>query len=256
MGNNDGTFNSGRSRLGVDATGGLVLRGISGTPTLFDRLDTNSTYYTFIDSGAFTMEFANATNMDFNGIQLASNCVVSLASSTFDNLGFGGATNAYLRLEGLASNATFYNVNFPMSRSAGSSVKANVRVEGTDTNLFWKIASGTGALWGENFDDDTNNKIQWNTVPDTGVRYWVGAAAGVWNSTANWSLMSGGPGGEQVPLSTHTVVFDGGSLSSATVNTNVTISSLTIAGFSARSTPAATTLRCQAMSPSLAAILP
>ena len=60
------TLNNGRSKLEVDSTGGIVLRGkTDGTAnTLVDRLDSGSTYYTFVDSGALTADFASFNNMD------------------------------------------------------------------------------------------------------------------------------------------------------------------------------------------------
>ena len=46
---------------------------------------------------------------------------------------------------------------------------------------------------------------------DIGKRYWVAAVPGNWSDAANWALYTGGPNSAGVPLSSHTVVFDGGS---------------------------------------------
>ena len=42
------------------------------------------------------------------------------------------------------------------------------------------------------------------------TRYWVGGAAGNWNTTASWSASSGGAGGASVPVAGDAVFFDNG----------------------------------------------
>jgi parallel beta-helix repeat protein len=79
------------------------------------------------------------------------------------------------------------------------------------------------------------NNTNWNfTPPDTGVRYWISSGAGNWNTAANWSTASGGIAAGGVPVATHTVVFDGGGSfnGNANIDTTVSISSLTISGYS------------------------
>lgn len=41
-------------------------------------------------------------------------------------------------------------------------------------------------------------------------RFWVGGAAGIWNSTFNWSASSGGTNGVSVPVANDNVIFDNG----------------------------------------------
>jgi len=178
------TFNNGRSKLEVDSTGGIVLRGkTDGTaPTLVDLLGAGSTYYTFVDSGAFMAAYSTFTNMDQSGIQLSGNKGVAISSSTFDYLGFAPGTNTYITARNLTSNATFYNVAFNLSRSsAGYASAYNVRVEGVDSGLNWNfIGAPAGALWGENNDYDPNNKVAWNgnsgAYIDCGYRIFDGTA--------------------------------------------------------------------------------
>ncbi|MFN0118397.1 MAG: beta strand repeat-containing protein, partial [Elusimicrobiota bacterium] len=82
---------------------------------------------------------------------------------------------------------------------------------------------------------NSGNNTNWNfPVIDIGTRYWVSTITGNWNSTSNWSLASGGASGASVPLSTHTVVFDGigGSNGTCNINTTINIATLTISGYS------------------------
>ena len=70
------------------------------------------------------------------------------------------------------------------------------------------------------------------TPPAARTLYWVGGT-GNWNDTARWSLGSGGTGGEAIPRSIDTVIFDSASNATAytaTVNATSRFSSLTIAG--------------------------
>ncbi|MCB4755423.1 MAG: carboxypeptidase regulatory-like domain-containing protein [Elusimicrobia bacterium] len=63
---------------------------------------------------------------------------------------------------------------------------------------------------------------------DKGERYWVSDSFGYWNNPNNWSLTSDGQGGAGVPLSTHTVIFDGGGTGSMDLDVGVTVSTLVV----------------------------
>lgn len=68
---------------------------------------------------------------------------------------------------------------------------------------------------------------------DAASRFWVGGA-GTWDGadTTHWSATSGGAGGQSVPGSSDTATFDGSSGGgTVTVNTTVTIQSLTCGAF-------------------------
>jgi hypothetical protein len=56
-----------------------------------------------------------------------------------------------------------------------------------------------------------------------GKRFWVAAAAGNWNNTANWSTTSGGGGGSSVPGSSDTAFFDSGGNFKCTINASVNV---------------------------------
>ncbi|MDO8805380.1 MAG: NosD domain-containing protein [Elusimicrobiota bacterium] len=161
-------YNSGRSKLEIASDAGLVLTGNpDGTAnTLIDMIAGNSTYYTFVDSGAFTAAYSSFTNMDQDGIQLVGNKGVAISSSTFDYLGFASGANSYITMRDLTTGASFYNVVFGLSRSsAGFSPVYNVRVLGTDSWLapvFRKTVPFLGPLWGERYDYDPNAKVKWS----------------------------------------------------------------------------------------------
>ncbi|MFC1679236.1 right-handed parallel beta-helix repeat-containing protein, partial [Elusimicrobiota bacterium] len=158
----ESSFNKGRGRIRVVPDGGVELKGTPGYPTILDRLDGSSTYYTFIGSGAFTAEYSSMTNMDPDGLQLSGTAGVSLASSTLDFMGVADATNAYITARDLTSDATFYGLTFGTSRStAGSQYTYNVLVEGSDAGLRWMMRRWNGPIGGWTMDYDPNGKVIW-----------------------------------------------------------------------------------------------
>lgn len=52
-------------------------------------------------------------------------------------------------------------------------------------------------------------------------RYWVSAISSIWDSTDNWSMTSGGPGGASVPDTTNIAVCDSSGLGTCTLDTTV-----------------------------------
>src|SRR5205807_9605560 len=161
------TFRNGRSKITIATTGGFVLRGISGTPSLMDWIGgTGTTYYTFVDSGALTVVYSTITNADEGGLRLTGSAGVSLASSTFDLAGEGlSSTNTYITANSLTSNATFYGMTFNNSRSSGT-VRYNVWASSEVPalgNLSWFFTGWSGARGGESFDkeDPNTDKVTW-----------------------------------------------------------------------------------------------
>jgi len=59
-------------------------------------------------------------------------------------------------------------------------------------------------------------------------RYWVAATPGNWNSTANWSDESGGPGGSSVPGSGNVAIFDGNGAGACAINAAVDVLGINI----------------------------
>jgi ribosomal protein S9 len=64
------------------------------------------------------------------------------------------------------------------------------------------------------------------------ARFWVTGGTGNWSSTTNWSATSGGASGASVPGSADTATFNASSgAGTATVDSSVTIQTLTMTGF-------------------------
>jgi len=49
-----------------------------------DWMSPSDTYYTFVDSGVFTMAYTTVNHADERGLQITSTGTVSMSSSTFD----------------------------------------------------------------------------------------------------------------------------------------------------------------------------
>ncbi len=173
------SFNNGRSKLEIAPSGGIsLLGGADGSGyTVVDRLDPSSTYYTFVDSGAFTAEHSSFTNMDQDGIQLSGTGGISISSCSFDYLGYASGTSSYLTARDLTSDATFYSVYFGLSRSSAAYQNVyNVKVQGSDAGLRWHFLgdeAALGPLWGEGHDleEGTDNKVLWGDVIPPSV--WI-----------------------------------------------------------------------------------
>ena len=59
-------------------------------------------------------------------------------------------------------------------------------------------------------------------------RYWVGSSGGNFSDSANWSDSTGGGGGASAPVAGDIAIFDGGGVSSSTIDITSTIQRLTI----------------------------
>ncbi|MFH2201488.1 MAG: fibronectin type III domain-containing protein [Elusimicrobiota bacterium] len=183
------SLNAGRSKLTVAPSGGLQLLGANAAYTVMDRLNSAATYYSFVSSGAFSARLSSMTNMDGNGIQLSGSAGVLISTAAFDYLGITGATNSYLTVRNLTSNATFYSIAFGMSRDfTAAPFPYNVRVEGANPALAWLFFQSTGAYKGESFDGDPGGLINWAdgaTRPGTPVGTTLGISSVTWSWTAS-----------------------------------------------------------------------
>src|SRR5207249_233825 len=73
---------------------------------------------------------------------------------------------------------------------------------------------------------NSGNNTNWNFGGTT--KYWVANVSSNWNNSANWALTSGGPGGASLPNSLDQAIFDGNGGGTCTVNTAVTIATMTV----------------------------
>jgi len=100
-----------------------------------------------------------------------------------------------------------------------------VEVSSSDANGGIEIDAGVQSV-------DLGNNENWKFASDDlGIRYWIASGAGNWDDVSNWSIGSGTAENFDLPLATHTVVFDSGGTGDATINTNVTITTLTVNGY-------------------------
>ncbi|MBI4057584.1 MAG: right-handed parallel beta-helix repeat-containing protein [Elusimicrobia bacterium] len=158
-----------RSKLIIDPSAGFSLKGgISiklgtETPSLMDRLDSSSAYYTFVDSGALTLNMANISNADENGIQLSGSGGISMFSTTFDLAGQGNSLfSTYITAKNLISQATLDKVSFNTPQNwPQSTVLYNIRVPQNEAGLSWLVTNWSGSRGGPIYESDPYNKISW-----------------------------------------------------------------------------------------------
>src|SRR5205807_2067449 len=74
----------------------------------------------------------------------------------------------------------------------------------------------------------TSSGTTLRTLVAGGPLYWIAGSASNWNNAANWSTSSGGAGGAGVPGAGNDAFFDGNGLGNCTIDTTVTVSTLTI----------------------------
>lgn len=146
-------------------------------------------------------------------------------------LRFTAGTTQYitgnLDLQDIFLRSTLDNATWYIRHSSGTQ-QTLINLDVRDSNArFGRVMVATNTV-------NSGNNTNW-TFPtiDLGERYWIGSVAGMWNNTANWSLKSNGTGGAQVPLSSHTVIFDGAGSKNgnATVNTTVNVATIVVNGY-------------------------
>lgn len=223
---------------------GTVVFG-TGTNATFNNANTFNQSVTFGNNTAsanFTgvVIFNNTLNIGTNNIvnfsgtsnKTFNNTINVGASSTitFSNTGINNFTNVSIDagvnwhfsttapsvVSGIFTmNASCANPIIVSSNIAG--VRANVNLATTQTWNFTSVRdinkTGIGGLTVTNGANLGNNlNISFPTVSRN--LYWVGGS-GNWNSSANWSLSSGGAGGQCPPTSIDNVFFDANSFTAA-----------------------------------------
>ena len=117
--------------------------------------------------------------------------------------------NGYATISGFLNQPDLAGLFFSISNS---------RPEGfVFRRIRFETASGFGLDLRESIDAGENENVRTPANPDDRVLYWVGGT-GEWFDNSNWSLTSGGPGGECVPTIQDDVIFD---LNSFNTNTDV-----------------------------------
>ena len=128
--------NSGRSKIELASSGGFHAVGVSTAPTLVEMLGTGGTYYTFVDSGAFTVQYASFTNMDESGIQLNGTGAFSINDSTFDYSGSGVLPVSTLFTLNGVTQSTITLVDVTYGNSRPNSANYSYTIYGASTGLY------------------------------------------------------------------------------------------------------------------------
>ena len=213
-------FNHGRSELEIGAGGGFDAEGIASSPTVITMMS-GSTYYTFVDSGAFTVNYATFTFMDESGIHLLNSGPFSIQNSTFDYPGSGvGSTSTLITLQNVTnSTITVYGVTY--SSMSGNQYNYNYNILGSSTGLSWTQQAYTGLLVGaaNTQDDATQQHILWEPV---GCSTITSITNGNWSSTNTWNSGT-------VPTSCNPVYVVSGTTVTLDIN-NAVASTITITG--------------------------
>src|SRR5262249_44060100 len=142
---------------------GFSAQGSASSPTTITMLG-GSTYYTFVDSGVFTIQHASFTFMDESGIQLSGSGPFSINNSTFDYVGNLAAvsTGTLLTLNGVTqSTITLTDVTYG-GNGVANPIR-NYRILGSSTGLSWTNYAYSGTKSGDanEYPTDTGNKINW-----------------------------------------------------------------------------------------------
>ncbi len=188
-----------------------------GTTVAFNNSGSNTFANTApITQNVGTVSFSNNGN-NYNGnITLGQNVIWRFSNVGVSNI----AATSELRSIALCGTVGTY----PTVNAVTGTAFINIATPRTWYNLRIGSLNVTGSLIASfgsvNLGGNTN--VTFGTASDTRVVYWVGGS-GNWNDQNRWSTFSGGPGGECVPGTVDSVVFDANSFSSAgTVNLNAT----------------------------------
>ncbi len=176
FGLNGNGYHNRRSSLVLDSTSVFHAVGQSATanPTLIDMLPGSGTYYTFVDSGAFTVQYATFTNMDNNGLQFTNSGPFSINDTFFDYAGNGvTSTSTFITINGVTnSTITLNNVYYGNSRLNVNTY--NYMLSGTNTGLQWTNQYYSGPRAGNNFEyNDPSNKIRWGYHKQSGGMWHI-----------------------------------------------------------------------------------
>ncbi|MCX2575631.1 beta strand repeat-containing protein [Pedobacter sandarakinus] len=216
------TVNAGTSTINVKSTSYIILSSIGFASTA------GLTWYNVNVESPSATNFSGGSGCTFNDVSfLLKGKFTIIGNNNFRNLTlspgaiheFTGGSNQVLSgvltsttpdCEGLTEIRT---TTFPSARATltvpGITNVINARI----TNM---AASG-GTINVVGVDNGGNLGFTF-TSPIPKTLYWVGGSGGDWNNTANWSNLSGGPGGYCIPTQFDNVIFDSNSNASVPVN--------------------------------------
>jgi hypothetical protein len=156
------TLGSATARCSASVASGVTFTAVGGADTAAAIVAAAEAFpYAFtVASGAtFGARYANFRYMDTLGVNIAG--TVDTAND-FDNCSFehGAISGRMLKIENNQTLDNMQNVGF--SGTAGSNIEKLV-----NAGHIW-ITTGPGSRWGEAYDNDPNNLVDWS-LPDAGV---------------------------------------------------------------------------------------
>lgn len=134
----------------------------------------------------------------------------------------------HLRFENVGLLSSVNNIQWHLKFLGSNQLVSNVRVKDSDASSGATIVTSSPSV-------DLGNNVNWAIGPiDTPNRYWIAVGGQNWNNPNFWSYTSGGAGGASVPMSTHSVIFNGasGANGNCNISTPVVVSSFVISGYS------------------------
>ena len=222
---------------------------VSGVDTVWNASGTSS-----IIAGISTLVFSDTSttarsfiggNFYYNKLTIGG----ATGTSTFSIQGantFGelASTKTVAHTISFVTNQTYTVGKWSVTGTSGNVVTVNSSAAGTTFTLSIAGPANSGIDYlsvrdclvlstspGEFYVGANSTNVSGNTsviftaTPAPRTLYWVGGT-GAWSATSDWSLSSGGAGGEPIPTSLDSVIFD--SASNATAYT-VTVSGVTLA---------------------------
>jgi hypothetical protein len=113
----------------------------------------------------------------------------------FDKLTFRPDMNAAVRLENCnhatVSDTTWSNLVFNNSPGGYAWVDYSINL-GSCSGIGPITVTGSGAGYGENYENDPNNLLTWTNGSGDADCLWTGAVDSAWNNAGNWSNCSNG----------------------------------------------------------------
>ena len=186
FGASSSTFNNGRSKMTVAPNAGFHAVGQSAVSPSIISLLGGGTYYTFVDSGPFTVQYASFTSMDESGIQLSNSGPFAISNSVFDYPGSGLSSTSTLITLNNVTNSTITLVGVTYSSSTRNTYTYNYNIVGSSTGVQWTNQSYNGTLTGaaNTEDDPTQQNIIWQT--GNACQTVNSQATGSWSSSSTW----------------------------------------------------------------------
>ncbi|TPW21454.1 MAG: hypothetical protein FD126_674, partial [Elusimicrobia bacterium] len=221
------TLNGGNTKITIPAGAGIELVGIGTSPVTITTLDSGSTYFTFVASGAFTMDHASVTRGDPEGLHLSGTGPIHLSSASFDDTGATDTPGcSHLTFQSLGITASFPGV-YVGNRSACSAMKGVKVLPGSCSGSV-SLTGMEGPLGGPDNVDDAACSIAVSGGPFIpGSLSSTFTAVNVTSVTARWGS-NANPADAQYTLQASTAAnFTGTLASSVTYSTQAVTPGLT-----------------------------